>query len=87
MERRLPLVKQDATGGVMRPENINASDRTEHKNINEAARTERERLSHADLDTITGRFFGFHPTTEAIDAIAKAVATISSATELEILGV
>ncbi len=71
----------------MRPQNINASESTEHKNINETARTEWGRPTHADLDKITGKFFGFHPTTEAIDAIAKTIATISSATELEILGV
>jgi len=71
----------------MRPQNINASESTEQKNINETARTEWGRLSHTDSDKNTGKFFGFHPTTEAIDAIAKAIATISSATELEILGV
>jgi hypothetical protein len=87
MERSLPLVKQDPKGGAMRPKNINASDGTEQKNINETARTEWGRPSHADLDKITGRFFGFHPTTEAMNAVAKAIATISSATELEILGV
>ena len=74
-------------GGAMRPQNISATESTEHKKINETARTEWERLSHADLDKITGRFLGFRPTAEAIDAIAKAIATISSATELEILGV
>ena len=71
----------------MRPQNINASESTEQKNINETTRTEWGQLSHADPDKNTGKFFGFHPTTEAIDAIAKAIATISSATELEILGV
>lgn len=57
------------------------------ENINETANREWQRLSDADLERTTGGFFAFHATTEAIDAVAQVIATISSATELEILGV
>jgi len=69
----------------MRTTNINASESAEQKN--ETAYREWERLSDADLGKTRGGFFATHATTEAIDAVAKAIATICSATELEILGV
>jgi len=71
----------------MRTENINASESAEHKNINETAYREWEPLSDPDLGKTRGGFFAIHATTEAIDAVAKSIATICSATELEILGI
>jgi len=69
----------------MRTKNINPSESADQKN--ETAYRERERLSDADLGKTRGGFFAIHATTEAIDAVAKAIATICSATELEILGI
>jgi hypothetical protein len=69
---------------AMKSKNINVSDSAEQ--ANETAYRERERLSGADLGKTRGGFFAIHATTEAIDAVAKAIATICSATELEILG-
>ena len=71
----------------MRIENINASESAEYTDINETAHSESERLSNAELRKTRGGFFATHATTEGIDAVAKAIATICSATELEILGV
>ena len=71
----------------MRTENINASESAEHKNISETGYREWELLSDADLGKARGGFFAIHATTEAIDAVAKSIATICSATELEILGI
>ena len=71
----------------MRTKNINASESADHKNINETAYTQWERLSDADLGKTRGGFFAVHARTEAIDAVAKAIASICSATELGILGV
>jgi len=50
------------------------------KNVNASESAEQKNINE------TG-FFATHATTEAIDAVAKAIATICSATELEILGV
>ena len=71
----------------MRSKNINARESAEHKSINETAYREWELLSDADLGRTRGGFFAIQATTEAIDAVAKSIATICSATELEILGV
>ena len=71
----------------MGTKNINASESAKQKNINETAYREWERRSDADLGKTRGGFFATQATTEAIDAVAKAIATICSATELEILGV
>jgi len=71
----------------METKNINSSESAEHKNINETTSREWERLSDADLGRTRGGFFAIHATTEAIDVVAKSIATICSATELEILGV
>ena len=70
----------------MGTKNINASESAEHKNINETAYRDWKLLSDADLGKTKGGFFTIHATTEAI-AVAKAISTISSTTELEILGV
>ena len=34
-------------------------------------------LTESELDAVTGGWFAFHATTEAIDAVAKALATMA----------
>ena len=34
-------------------------------------------LTEAEVDAVSGGWFAFHPTAEAIDAVAKAMATMA----------
>jgi len=49
---------------------------TSHTSLGAAATSERE-LTETELDAVRGGWFTFHATTDAIDAVAKALATMA----------
>ncbi len=49
---------------------------TSHTSDGAAATRERE-LTETELDAVRGGWFAFHATTDAIDAVAKALATMA----------
>lgn len=49
---------------------------TSHTSRSAAATRERE-LTETELDAVRGGWFTFHATTDAIDAVAKALATMA----------